>query len=272
MKQRICVVYESDKDSVQRYINNNFFDIYIHRTKDLNNFLEKNKGVKTYIQKKVETSEIYDNLISNIPLSWLDFILENEKIIIDISNVCRYIPKNELIPVPKYVFRFMSLIKPKDVKILIMGQDPYPNKAWANGLAFSCNIDVPPTLDNIFSKLKKEGFEIDDKNGNLERWVDQGVLLLNASCTVSLTTKDHYKLWKPFTTNLIKYLTSLNENLIAVLFGNKAKSYKKLFKNPIITSHPSPRSFGGENFFDKIIFKEVNDRLTASSQTPIDWK
>ena len=165
-----------------------------------------------------------------------------------------------------------------DVKVVILGQDPYHEKGQAHGLAFSVldGVAFPPSLQNIFIELQNDlGIKI-PKNGNLIPWAKQGVLLLN---TV-LTVREHYanshkgKGWENLTTEIIKKLNERNKPVIFVLWGRDAKAKKEFITNPIHyileASHPSPLSCN-YGFFGCKHFSKINRILISSSEKPIDW-
>ena len=165
-----------------------------------------------------------------------------------------------------------------DVKVVILGQDPYHEKGQAHGLAFSVldGVAFPPSLQNIFIELQNDlGITI-PKNGNLIPWAKQGVLLLN---TV-LTVREHYanshkgKGWENLTTEIIKKLNERKKPVIFVLWGRDAKAKKEFITNPIHyileASHPSPLSCN-YGFFGCKHFSKINRILISSSEKPIDW-
>ena len=165
-----------------------------------------------------------------------------------------------------------------DVKVVILGQDPYHEKGQAHGLAFSVldGVVFPPSLQNIFIELQNDlGIKI-PKNGNLIPWAKQGVLLLN---TV-LTVREHYanshkgKGWENLTTEIIKKLNERKKPVIFVLWGRDAKAKKEFITNPIHyileASHPSPLSCN-YGFFGCKHFSKINRILISSSEKPIDW-
>ena len=165
-----------------------------------------------------------------------------------------------------------------DVKVVILGLDPYHEKGQAHGLAFSVldGVAFPPSLQNIFIELQNDlGIKI-PKNGNLIPWAKQGVLLLN---TV-LTVREHYanshkgKGWENLTTEIIKKLNERKKPVIFVLWGRDAKAKKEFITNPIHyildASHPSPLSCN-YGFFGCKHFSKINRILISSSEKPIDW-
>lgn len=166
----------------------------------------------------------------------------------------------------------------KDLKVVILGQDPYHGKGQAHGLAFSVNdrIQYPPSLQNIFKELKRDLNLPIPNSGNLQRWANQGVLLLNTVLTVEEGKPDSHKNqgWENFTDAVIESINAHKENVIFLLWGNKAISKKKLInldKHVVLeTSHPSPlsvyRGFEGCGHFS-----ETNRILREKGLREIQW-
>ncbi len=165
-----------------------------------------------------------------------------------------------------------------DLKVVILGQDPYHGKGQAHGLAFSVNdrIQYPPSLQNIFKELKRDLNVPIPNSGNLERWANQGVLLLNTVLSVEEGKADSHKNigWEFFTDAVISAISDTKENIIFLLWGNKAIVKKKLINFDkhvaLETSHPSPlsvyRGFEGCGHFS-----ETNKILKEKGISPILW-
>lgn len=178
-----------------------------------------------------------------------------------------------------HLFDALKLTDYKDVKVVILGQDPYHGKGQAHGLSFSVQkgIKQPPSLVNIFKEIKEE-LGIDPPNhGNLTSWAEQGVLLINTCLTVREATPNSHKGkgWENLTDKIISLVNELDQPVVYMLWGANAKSKIKLINNKkhlILTSvHPSPLSaYGG--FFGCGHFKKANEFLEANGQTPINWK
>ena len=176
------------------------------------------------------------------------------------------------------IFNALKYTEYKDVKVVILGQDPYHEIGQAHGLCFSVldHVPLPASLKNIFKELTTDLNIPYPKTGNLTKWAKQGVLLLN---TV-LTVREHYanshknKGWEIFTNQVIELLNQRDESIIFVLWGNDAKQKKSLITNPkhfiLTASHPSPLSaFNG--FFGCKHFSKINEILQKNHQLPIDW-
>ncbi len=165
----------------------------------------------------------------------------------------------------------------EDVKVLILGQDPYHGPGQAHGLSFSVKpgITIPPSLRNMYKELKND-LDIDPpKHGYLEHWAKQGVMMLNAVFTVRQAEPNSHKSqgWEKFTDSVIKKLNERDHRVVFVLWGGYAKKKARLIKNDIhtvITSgHPSPLSI--KYFRDTKPYSKVNAALEEVDKTPIDW-
>ena len=164
------------------------------------------------------------------------------------------------------------------VKVVILGQDPYHGPGQAHGLCFSVphGVPAPPSLVNIFKELKSElGIPV-PTHGNLEKWADQGVLLLNATLTVRANQAgSHQKMgWEQFTDQVIRELSARRSGLVFLLWGNYAKAKEALIdtkKHHVLKSaHPSPLS-AYNGFFGCNHFIRTNELLQQQGLTPIDW-
>jgi uracil-DNA glycosylase len=165
------------------------------------------------------------------------------------------------------------------VKVVILGQDPYHGAGQAMGLSFSVprGIPIPPSLQNIFKELKQDiGMPI-PTHGDLSSWAKQGVLLLNASLTVRANEPNsHARLgWIEFTDTVITALSNEKENLVFVLWGKFAQEKQGLIdetKHLVLkAAHPSPFS-ADKGFFGCKHFSQINQYLTTQGKDPIDWQ
>ena len=189
--------------------------------------------------------------------------------------------KGVVYPPPKSIFRAFDLTPFNKVKVVILGQDPYHGAGQANGLCFAVGDDValPPSLQNIYKELATDTgvpFEALAKNGDLERWAKQGVLLLNATLTVRARTAGSHqnKGWEEFTDAAIKALSDKREHVVFILWGNYAKqkgAHIDRSKHLVIESpHPSPFS-AHSGFFGSKPFSKTNEYLKSRGQEPIGW-
>ncbi len=181
-------------------------------------------------------------------------------------------------PPAKLIFNAFEHTPFDKVKVVILGQDPYHNIGQAHGLSFSVNdgIQQPPSLVNIFKEIQ-DGLQIPvPVSGNLTRWADQGVLLLNATLTVVAhqAASHQNRGWEEFTDAAIKKLADEREHLVFLLWGSYAQK-KSLFidqrKHLVLKApHPSPLS-SYRGFFGCKHFSKANDYLQANGTTPISW-
>lgn len=184
----------------------------------------------------------------------------------------------QIFPPAKLIFNAFEHTPFDKVKVVILGQDPYHNDGQAHGLSFSVNdgIQFPPSLINIFKEINTDlGIPI-PKSGNLTRWADQGVLLLNATLTVQAHQAGSHqnKGWENFTDAAIKKLADERENIVFLLWGSYAQKKAAFIdsnKHLILKSvHPSPLS-AHRGFFGNKQFSQINDYLISKGLTPIQW-
>ncbi|MFA6278961.1 MAG: uracil-DNA glycosylase [Candidatus Paceibacterota bacterium] len=188
--------------------------------------------------------------------------------------------KGVVYPAPKNIFRAFDLCSFDKVKVVILGQDPYHGVRQANGLAFAVdeNTAIPPSLQNIFKEIASDcGCQTSTKsNGDLSRWAERGVLLLNATLTVRAHQAGSHqgRGWEQFTDAVIKALSEEREGLVFMLWGNYAKAkgaHIDRSKHLVLEApHPSPFS-AASGFFGCKHFSKANEYLTAHGETPIDW-
>ncbi len=207
-----------------------------------------------------------------------DLILKDEytkpyfkKLLTDVSSEYK---KDICYPEKKNIFRALRLTPYNDVKVVILGQDPYHGDGEANGLCFSVNpgVKCPPSLLNIFKELYSD-LGIKRTNTDLTDWANQGVLLLNTLLSVKKDTPlSHKDLgWEKFTDVVIEKLAS-KKNVIFVLWGNYAKTKKPLIGNACIieSAHPSPLS-ASRGFFGSKPFSKINKMLEENNLNKIEW-
>lgn len=168
----------------------------------------------------------------------------------------------------------------KDLKVVIIGQDPYHGEGEANGLCFSVNdgVRIPPSLRNIFRELNDDlGTVFLPTSGNLEHWAKQGILLLNASLSVRKDSPNSHKhlKWNVFTDAVIQTISQQKENVVFLLWGSFAhKKGAKINKTKHLvleSGHPSPLSANQGKWFGKKHFSQTNAYLKAKGKTEIDW-
>ncbi len=172
-------------------------------------------------------------------------------------------------------FKFTSF---SNVKVVILGQDPYHNEGQAMGLSFSVpdGVDIPPSLVNIYKEISSDINAPIPKSGNLTKWAKNGVLLLNTVLTVRAHNANSHKScgWEKFTDGVIKKLSDKKEHLVFILWGGNARSKKSLIdtnKHLVLESvHPSPLS-AYNGFFGCKHFSKCNEYLSKYNIDVIDW-
>lgn len=177
------------------------------------------------------------------------------------------------------IFNALKVVSYDDVKVVILGQDPYHEPGQAHGMAFSVKpgIKTPPSLVNIYKELKDDiGMEIPG-HGYLQRWADQGVLMLNTCLTVRAHQANSHKGkgWEIFTDRVIELLNQRENPMVFILWGANAKSKKKLITAPqhlVLTgAHPSPLS-AYNGFYGGKYFSKTNEFLEKNGENPIYWQ
>ena len=176
------------------------------------------------------------------------------------------------------IFKAFELTPVRDVKVVILGQDPYHGPGQAHGLSFSVpeNMPAPPSLKNIFKEIETDLGVRMSGYPNLEKWARQGVLLLNAVLTVrSGEAASHSRIgWQEFTDAVIKHISSECEGVVFMLWGNFARTKSELIDHSrhcvLEAAHPSPLARGA--FFGCRHFSKANAYLTSMGRNPIDWQ
>lgn len=182
-------------------------------------------------------------------------------------------------PIKEDIFKSMELTGYEDVKVVILGQDPYHGENEAHGLSFSVkkNIKVPPSLKNIYKELNSDLGTYIPNNGYLEKWAKQGVLLLNSVLTVEKDKPGSHrkKGWEIFTDTVISKLNEREKPIVFILWGNYAKDKEKYITNTqhlVLTSpHPSPFS-ARTGFFGCKHFSKTNEFLKQEGEEEIDFQ
>lgn len=195
------------------------------------------------------------------------------------SRVSKAYQSKVVFPPENQIFEAFTRSSFENIRVVILGQDPYHGIGQANGLAFSVNhgIPIPPSLRNIFKELDREGLPTSLIDGNLEYWANQGVFLLNNVLTVEQGKADSHKDfgWQNFTDKVISTLSEKREGIVFLLWGGKAQAKKSLIdskKHHILTSgHPSPLSANRGYWFDNNHFKKANEILADQGQELINW-
>ena len=181
-------------------------------------------------------------------------------------------------PPPKLIFNALDSLPVDKVKVVILGQDPYHGSSQAHGLSFSVpdGVAIPPSLKNIYKELLKDLGVNATSSGNLKKWVDQGVLLLNATLTVRANQAGSHqnKGWEQFTDAIIHKIADSKDHLVFILWGNYAQkkgSFIDQKKHLVIKSaHPSPLS-AYNGFFGSKPFSKTNQYLYSHNKSVINW-
>ena len=213
--------------------------------------------------------------------NYWDVVLKEEYEKNYFKNIAMFINKEykeKIVYPPKIdILRALKLTDYNDVKVVILGQDPYHGENEANGLSFSVNegIKLPPSLKNIYKELYDD-LGITKTTGDLTSWANQGVLLLNSVLTVLKDTPtSHSKIgWQEYTDAIIKKLNEREKPIVFILWGNYARSKKNLITNKrhyiIESTHPSPFS-ANSGFFGSRPFSKTNEFLKKNNIKEIEW-
>ena len=189
--------------------------------------------------------------------------------------------QHKIFPPKEDVFNALNFVDYEDVKVLIMGQDPYHGEGQAHGLSFSVPMGIkqPPSLKNIFKEIEKDIGVKPPAHGNLESWAKQDILMLNAVLTVRAGQPQSHakKGWGEFTDAVVKRLVEREDPVIFVLWGKSAQEKCRHFLGEstnrhfvLMAAHPSPYS-ANNGFFDSHHFSKINDLLTSQGKEPINW-
>lgn len=177
------------------------------------------------------------------------------------------------------IFRCLELTPYEEIKVVIVGQDPYHEANQAHGLSFSVNkgIPLPPSLRNIYRELQDDVGVVPAKHGDLTAWAKQGVLLLNTVLSVEQGKANSHKGlgWEIFTDHVFEYVNQRKQPVAFLLWGNHAQEKEALITNPqhlvLKSSHPSPLS-AYRGFFGSRPFSKVNEFLSLNHMNPIQWQ
>jgi uracil-DNA glycosylase len=186
----------------------------------------------------------------------------------------------KITPKAEDVFNALLLTSLQDLKVLIIGQDPYHTPGAAMGLAFSHPEEytkIQPSLSNIYKEVENCGFKVNKKSGDLTSWAENGVLLINTALTVregdNKNANSHSKMWKTFTSQFLTFVNKNVKNFVVILWGNHAQSYEDIFdknKKILKSVHPSPMS-ASTGFFGNKHFLQANAQLKKWGKEEVDW-
>lgn len=231
--------------------------------------------------------DLYTYTYQNIPIGWEDLFKNAQAEIRQISDILEEEKKTyQIVPDQENIFRVFYMCKPQDLTVVITGADPYfqilPNgKPRALGFSFSVdkNDIIPSSLQNIYKEIKSNyPNSVIPKHGDISHWVPQGVFLLNASLTCRANEPgihvNKYKLWTPFINKFVKFMATVNKNLIWVLWGKDSQKFEELidksFNNIYMSAHPSGLS-ATRGFFGCEHFRKINEKLISLNRPQIVW-
>lgn len=236
------------------------------------------KTTKTAAQKQA----ILDNV--RLPEDWKN-ALADELTSDNMDNLRAFLKEayqssNSIYPPAPLMFNALNLTPLSEVKVVILGQDPYHGPGQAMGLSFSVpkTIPKPPSLNNVLKEMADDIGTSYSAHGDLTYWAQQGVLLLNSSLTVSEGEPNSHqnKGWEQFTDAVIDVVNEQTEHTVFILWGSKAQKKGKYIdtsKHLILTAvHPSPLAANRGGFFGSKPFSKTNDYLSQHGRTPIDWQ
>ncbi len=280
-KNIIINTFTDDDDKLLEFISSN----NISTNKEMNGQIIINKlddDSKLDDNKYVDKIEKSDNwLFNSIPDTWKLYLSSCENKLQELSTILStksYLPKNE------DIWSALHLTSLNSIKVVILGQDPYPTPGNAHGLAFSVLPDVrplPPSLKNIYKELHNDIGFIIPNHGHLESWAKNGVMLLNTVLTVEAgSPQSHSKIgWEHITDQIIRSIAANTQNVIFVLWGKSAQTKKSIINlflkqnNHRIfeSAHPSPLS-ASKGFFGSKPFSTINKWLEECKKEPINWQ
>lgn len=218
--------------------------------------------------------------INHLPQEWHSLLtthFSRESFLDIIDNVNKSAEQNEVFPRDEDVFAAFRFASPKDVRVVVLGQDPYHGRGQAHGLSFSVpnGIATPPSLRNIFKEIAMEYNTLPNHNPNLVGWAQQGVFLLNTYLTVEEgRAGSHRKMgWQKFTDAVIRFIADNNKHVVFLLWGKPAQEKKSLIEGDHLileAPHPSPLS-AHRGFFGCNHFIETNEYLEAHGKQAIRW-
>ena len=221
----------------------------------------------------------------NLPQGWRSHLAEeqNKTYFKQLTTFLRqeYLAKKPIYPSREKILRALQEVDYAEVKVLILGQDPYHGAGQAVGLSFAVPDELkpkPPSLINIFKEIESDtGKKVDRSHSELSHWVKQGVLLLNTVLTVRKAQAFSHRAqgWEDFTDRVIRLLNDRQAPVLFILWGAPARKKKNLITNPqhaiLESAHPSPLS-AHAGFFGSRPFTAANEILKKWEQSPIDWE
>ena len=231
-----------------------------------------------FAETKQEKKAKIPPIIDGISPAWWSILTPDTKTSEILQTTLNSISKANIKPIHRDVFNFARFTPPDNIKVVILGQDPYDTVTHAHGLAFSSqHVDTPKSLGNIFKALKHSKIITDypPKTNSLLNWAAQGVLLLNTALTVlSDQPESHLKLWQPYMNILLRNISASalakNTRLVVILWGKKAQAYADHFSDHHILTYKHPSPMAGD-FTECPNFTDCNNILARSGSSPINW-
>lgn len=215
------------------------------------------------------------------PNDWLDFIedINDREDLNKLSDqIQKHYEKDQCFPPMSLLFNAFTYCQLQQLKVVVLGQDPYHGLGQAHGLAFSVPFGVnhPPSLKNIIVEWSRDLDLSYPFSGNLEPWAAQGVLLLNTALSVGMSKPgSHLKDWRSFTETLISGISSKKDFVVFVLWGGFAQKFEKHINTDkhlvLKAGHPSPLSANKGHWFGNKHFSKINEVLESKKIQPIDW-
>lgn len=217
-------------------------------------------------------------LWDSIPIAWQELIAPVRQEIDAIDELIAESSRqgHEVIPEVARVFSFLK-VKPSDVSVVLLGQDPYPNAKQAIGMAFAVPLNTKPlpgSLRNIFKEVESDIGSPPTADCTLEHWVNQGTLLINTSLTTTAGDRNSHASWPwdPVVKCILEKVVEINPRVVALLWGNHAKNYAHIFdpRSLVMSAHPSPLS-ASRGFLGSKPFSRVNSILAGIGKPVINW-
>jgi len=202
-------------------------------------------------------------------------IIDSEEFEISIYKLKSYVKNNQrFTPKLSEIFRAFEECPFDQLKVIIIGQDPYPQLGVADGISFSCSKTkkLQPSLRYIFKALNESQY--DSMDPDLSRWSKQGVLMLNTAFTVEIgKIGSHYDVWKPITQMILSAINSNKKDVAVALLGKKAEEWQLLLNHQKIykTPHPASAAYKGGEWDCKNVFANINEYLLTQNNEPITW-
>jgi uracil-DNA glycosylase len=228
----------------------------------------------------IDIEKIREIFLEKLELSgWseiLESVIRSEEFEKTIYKLKSYVENDQrFTPKLKDIFNAFIHCPYDDLKVIILGQDPYPQLGVADGISFSCShtMKEQPSLRYIFNYLEQSD-ENYNRDPDLKRWAKQGVLMLNTAFTVEINKiGSHYDVWKPITKMILDAVNSNKKDIAVALLGKKAEEWQLLLSNQKIykTPHPASAAYKGGNWNANDIFNEINNHLESNKHDKILW-